>query len=243
MNKAFSLIELLVAIAVVAIITVLGTAALSAARRGADNTKCVANLRAGSQAMLAYFHDRDGWFFPGKNWFQYPSTKPLPNSGMRDYFGVTETTYDIYDPSLNYDTVITCPAMKRKYPQLYPQALNRGHAINVMLNVKDPDKKYDSFPSSERPKLSGGHYRLSSVPNPARMWMLTDSAVNGGLLGSISVNTAESGDGKYLSMPHHGEIQNIVFLDGHVERITREEFVNPRNKRDFWGNTTLPSDN
>ena len=242
MNKAFSLIELLIVISVVAIMAVLGAGALSSARKASDDTRCVANLRAASQAMLNYFHDRDGWFFPGKNWFQYPSTKPEPNSGMRDYFGVTQTTYEIYDSSLFYDTVISCPAMKRKYPDLYPQALNRGHAINYMLNIKDADKKYDSGPSKDRPKLAGGYHRLSNVPTPSRMWILSDSSLNGGLLGSTSRLTAEAANGKYLPMPHSGETQNIIFLDGHVERITREQFRNPPHKRDFWGDTTIPED-
>lgn len=241
MNKAFSLIELLIVISIVTIVALLGAGALSSARRSSDDARCVANLRSASQAMLNYFNDRDGWFFPGKNWFQYPSTKPEPNSGMRDYFGVTQTTLDIYDSSLHYDTVITCPAMKRKYPDLYPQALNRGHAINYMLNIKDANRSYDSLPSNQRPKLAGGYYRLSNVENPARMWILSDSSVNGGLLGSTSMGTAESGNGKYLPMPHTGETQNIVFLDGHVERITREGFQKPRNKRDFWGDTTIPA--
>ncbi len=237
-SDAFTLVELLIAIAIVAALAALLFGASKSAQASAQNGKCLNNLRASGQAMILYFTERNGNLFANRNWYQYPSWKSGVNNGMREYFGIQSNNNDISDPEFLHDSVLTCPAMKSKYPTLYPQALNRGVAINYYLNQKDPSSSYDSGPSANRPLLAGSPQRISGVPKLSAMWILTDAAVNGGVLGSINENTAEHSK-DFLSAPHNGR-QNVLFFDGHTESLTKEQFRNPKNKREFWGNLTLP---
>lgn len=243
-RAAFSLVELLVTIAIIAILAALSMGGLAAVKNSADNARCIANLKASGFAMLQYFADNDGNFFTSKNWFQYPSTKKGVNHGMREYFGiVAENDKDakITDDIFLRDSILTCPAMKRKYPQLYPQGLNRGYGINYYLQQKDPHSKYDGQPSSERPLLEGSYQRAMNIPRPSATLLLTEAPVNNILLGSVSDDTAKYGE-KYLSLPHNGK-QNAIFFDGHITALTVDDFMNPPNPRYFWGSSKLPENN
>ncbi len=236
-DRAFTVIELLVVVALLAVLAALVAGLSGPMRASSHRAKCLHNLRASGQAMLLYFTDHNGNFFPSKNWFQYPSTKSGVNRGMREYFGVYSSNYQIADKEFEIDTILTCSAMKAKYPNLYPQGLNRGFGINYYLNAKDPNKKYDSGPSADRPNLAGSALRMSAVPNLSAMWILTEAPVNGGLLGSTNENTAYHAS-NFMPYPHEGQ-QNVLFFDGHIESMTKEQFLNPPSKREFWGNLTL----
>jgi len=227
---AFSLVELLAVIAVFTVLIALLMVGVQKARSAADNARCVSNLRASGNAILQYFQDNNGAFFPEKNWFVYPSSKARPNSGMLDYFWpapLASSANAATDPVFKRDTILTCPAMKRKYPDLYPQALNRGYAINYYLNAV----------ISGTPVV-GSPQRLINVSKPSAMLMLTESPINGGLLGSLNDGAASHGD-KYLPLPHGGR-QNAIFMDGHIESLSVDDFAHPPNPRAFWGNLNLP---
>jgi len=236
--NAFTLIELLIVIAIIAVLAALLFGASKSVQGSAQNSKCLNNLRASGQAMIVYFTERNGNLFANKNWFQYPSWKSGVNNGMREYFGVISNNTDITAPEFVHDSVLTCPAMKSKYPDIYPQALNRGFAVNYYLYQKDPSSAYDSLSSDKRPLLAGSPQRMSGVPKLSAMWILTEGAVNGGLLGYINEGTAEHAK-DFLSAPHNGR-QNVFFFDGHIESLTKEQFRNPKSKREFWGNLTHP---
>ncbi len=228
-SPAFTLLELLVAIAIVAVLMVLGLKTGAALQKSGDNARCVSNLRQAGSAMLLYFNDRNGRFFPGKNWFAYPSTKALPNSGMRDYFGVISSNNNTNSPEFLRDTVLTCPTMKKAFPNLYPSPLNRGYAINAYLYTVDP-----ASTNTAGDPMKGAPQRISNVPNIPAMWILSEAPENGFLLGSTDAGAAES-PRKYLKFVHEG-FQNVVYLDGHLERLRYADFVHPPNRREFWGN-------
>lgn len=229
-TNAFTLIELLVVIALIAVLAVLATGVIGPVRAAAHQAKCVGNLRASGQAMLKYFVDHDGYFFPSKYWYAYPSDGPKQKKGMRDYFGIYSSNLSTSDPEFNYDTVLTCPAMKSKYPDMYPTHLNRGYGVNYYLLQKNPSVPDDP--------TFGGARRMMNVPNLSAMWIITEAAVNGYPLTTTNEHTAEHA-GDYLSMPHNGK-QNVFYLDGHMATLTKQEFNHPPSRRAFWGNLNMP---
>lgn len=59
-DEGFSLIELLISIAVVAVLCLLGASSFRRAIDNSQSAKCVANLRAIAAGTLSYTVDRDG---------------------------------------------------------------------------------------------------------------------------------------------------------------------------------------
>ena len=66
-NRGFTLIELQVVIAIIAILAALLFPAFGTARAAADSTKCASNLRQIGMEVNAYINDND-YTFPGGLW-------------------------------------------------------------------------------------------------------------------------------------------------------------------------------
>lgn len=64
--RGFTLLELLVAMAIVAILVALALAGLKVAREKADDAQCMSNLRQLAQANLAYAAEHEGTFVPAQ---------------------------------------------------------------------------------------------------------------------------------------------------------------------------------
>ena len=121
LESAFSLLELLVVIATIAVLSSLLLPALSRARSVANRAKCTSNLRQLGLAAQMYFDDHDGCAF------RY-AEQALPNGAIY-WFGWIENGADgsrNFDPSLG---------------ALYPYLGGRGVEICPSLNYSDPDFK------------------------------------------------------------------------------------------------------
>lgn len=241
-GSAFTLVEMLVVTALLAILFVLLFPVTATMRDKADDAKCIANLRNSSRAMLNYFQDQNGRFFPGKYWFQYSSYNPSTSlRGMREYFGVDADTKltKPYASQLIVDTMLTCPAMTRLYSNLRDDVFRRGYGVNHYLF-----RTYDGDPVAS----FGSIYNVSK---PGAMWMISDGAVPSGaggqgaqnhaagaLLGSINRHTANHAT-QFLAYPH-GHGNQFAFADGHVERLSADDLKARKDNREFWGDTSIP---
>ncbi len=228
-DSAFSLVELLIVVGIVGVLVAVLLPAFSRINEKSGDVNCLANLRTLSLASLNYIRDNSGRLFPSKYWYS-PSWDSSP--GMRDYV-ISSTSNRITDPEFQRDTVFTCRVLKGFHPQKYPSYLNRNYSANWLAFENNPA---NGSPADERPK------RIFNIPSLSQMWLFTDgcytSATGKDAYGvwlrrkNLGADTAAQ-----LAFPHT-ERQNTVFFDGHVERLSRDDFYNPKSIRLFWGELT-----
>jgi prepilin-type N-terminal cleavage/methylation domain-containing protein/prepilin-type processing-associated H-X9-DG protein len=157
-RRAFSLIELLVVLAIIAILIGLIMPMLSGARRAAKSVQCKSNLRQLGQALVIYAGDNGGWYFPvgirestGKpyssfginrppheRWpmkvFKVPGA-PLPPAYDSDAYTQNPYQPDIYPAAPYTPKVLLCPADVDPY---------EGHSYVLNAHLADRSIKHGS---------------------------------------------------------------------------------------------------
>lgn len=221
-RAAFTLMELLSVIGVVLILVAMLLPGIRKARQMAGNAKCVSNLRATGQAAIQLFNDQNGEFLQSPFWYWYDSAS-LPK-GMIDYL-------NIQDPNKKVDTVLTCPAIKAQCAEMFPLESNRCFSVNTFIHAKDPNLFYIGG-WEQGLDYANTFRRMSNVEKPGKLLLFTDGGRPSDPAARYFATMVS--DSSLLLFPHGGK-QNAVFLDGHVETLTKQQFDHPESVRDFWG--------
>lgn len=108
-QRAFTLVELLVTIAIIAVLAALSLSAVNAARARGDAAKCVGNLRQLAAAALTYLGDSGGQYVPA----QEPSNTVRWHGARGGVSGKFDPTKGPLAPYLGEDRrVKLCPALR-----------------------------------------------------------------------------------------------------------------------------------
>ncbi len=240
-KTAFTLVELLVVIGIIAVLISILLPALSRARAAALQTACLANHRQIMQAMLQYTNDNRGYFptnttmAPNPNnpstqvlfeWFTYPllgqyvGSKPVNSAGL-----------DL--PYYTSTRVYFCPAMPFYYASI---GTYFGSDFGIGYNLR-----IDSRIS--RPNLSGRPNLKASLCQPSsQVFILVDSMQS--VTANGNVNAAANqwirfyvGEPQYAlpaSDPtrgatayRHNKQTNVSFADGHAESFGSSQEDSP----------------
>lgn len=202
---AFSLLELLVVLAVSGILIALISIAFNSAIHAAKRAECMNNLRQIGQANLAYAADNQGILASGRSsgrerpfWWRY---------NLRTYFGAANGD-GTWQGDLGFCPVLVCPSDPTRGGEDVSgevgESLRRSYNVNAKLE-----------------RTIGGtpvRYRLQEIPYPSQV------------LYAMNANWSQTGRGEFIngdSLAHlgglprewHQGMVNAVFLDGHVESI------------------------
>ncbi|PAW76265.1 MAG: hypothetical protein B9S32_15560 [Verrucomicrobia bacterium Tous-C9LFEB] len=226
-SGAFTLMELLVVVAIVGLLISILIPGLTYARKMADSARCVNNLRQLAIGGLSYGADNNG-LFPGYYWYMPSQVK---RGGLADQLG-------LYIVKGKMDTVMTCPTAQRTWPvnsNDYPY--NRTYAINGIARSCGSDESvfYD-IP-----------IRFSQISNPERMMFFIDSPnkymVSGkGWYHDHCIPTQKWASARTTAITFmqdeaayiHSKRMNMAFLDGHIESLTKQEVTPRLNDDQFW---------
>lgn len=208
-RKAFTLIEILVVIAIMAILAALLLPAMGKLRSTARKTECASNLRQIFTAMTLYAQENNNTHMYGHDyvsnldWFQ-------KSSPLAPYAGGAETLQRISVCPENRASIIPYP--QDRYGQWVNNSYGYPYAYNyfVLPNV-----------SGAKPKENGtSAIRQAKITRPSEVVMLTDSIKGQGWGGGFSV----PGDAKWnrIATPH-SEKTSVLWCDGHVSLEAKKD--------------------
>lgn len=224
--RGWSLLEILITLVIVALLTVLGLPSYQAARHVADEMQCSTRLRNLAMAGTTWIIDHDGAMLDAMYW-RFPnathSGSLLPYLGYNDaQLGSTKAT------------ALSCPASFR---EVGPNPdWNRCYSINISACMSESGARIVPYDRNV--------VRIQQVARPSAMAFFMDGnfLATGSperKVGSASLIpwNAKQKTGFYAR--HRGNRANVVFLDGHVQAMTVEEFPQgtPTEQRldPFWG--------
>jgi prepilin-type N-terminal cleavage/methylation domain-containing protein/prepilin-type processing-associated H-X9-DG protein len=229
----FTLVELLVCIAVIAILASLLLPVMASAKAKTVGLSCLNNLRQINIACLVYtddFNDRlpynlgqaeiakgrqknvfNNWCTPIMNW-EAGSDSDNTNSALLTVGGIggyTGNNPRIYrcpaDIALSDDQLKAGWGGRVRSISMNAMTGNAGEFSRDGVNVNDPE--YKQF------------FRLGAIPKPSGIFLFVDEhpdSINDGYF----VNNHDSGRWNDLPASYHSGGANLTFADGHAERHT-----------------------
>ena len=205
--RGFTLVELLVSIAVIALLTALLIPATGKVREGANRIKCAANLKQIGVAMFSFAAEKDGYLPGAVTW----DREIAPYLG---YTGVV-TPINLADQV----PVLKCPAdnVERTTGRV------RSYKPNTISNA-DANMGVLAWASSAKKDSR----RVHELPHPSVTILVTEtfSADNVQFDKNNAILGAPGWISKLSKVPafpdgrfYHGPGQNYLFCDGHVELV------------------------
>ena len=224
-SSAFTLIELLLVLAVIAVLTVLIFGAFARVTEHVGKAECIANLKQIGSAVAAYAGDHNG-AFPRGGWGDggaLPMDPPATD-------GVGWLT-DIYPYVGRERDVFVCPAGDEHSPSgaaawvrmpdsdwsepRYPM----HYAYNAQLNTNRMSFR-DNEPPLNLDRMVSAR-RLGGVP------VLLDIVFQNNFYGGVSAvfNPSPAADAQEAFAARHGGEGNVLWADGAVSSHTAEEWA------------------
>ncbi len=207
----FSLVEILVVMAVMAALVALLFPMLGKVRERSATARCVGQLKTVALAAMLFSGDHDG-SFPANVYWNSRFDKD-GEFGIREYLGFADRD------AKGADTVLTCPGLQATHPTS-GYAFNHNYAINRYATAGRPDSRYQ---------------KMTAVTEPAAMAYFMDSYATSSTAekGYYFAASVKEADRPQFFYPHRDTLQ-VVFVDGHVKRVTREEMAGYDKTSLFW---------
>ncbi len=202
-NAGFTLVDLMVVMAVVGVLVVVSLPALQAARARAATVACASNLRQIGVAMLVYVGDHDGVLPPARI-VESPGVIVWPNDywpyQLQPYLGIVPQGNIVQQKAQAFGGVFRDPGKKDWNPTGTGE-----QQISYAMN---------SFSITNNTGLA---MRLAAIASPAKTTLVCD--INDAYpVVQDRAQLYSLYNGLYPCQRHQGQ-DNVLFCDGHVQLV------------------------
>lgn len=216
--EGFTLIELAVVIAIIAVVAALLLPVLGRGKTAAHRIRCVSNLRQLGLAAQMYWSDHDGLAFryqgPSTNggriyWFGWIEKYTGANEGERSF----DLSQGVLHPYLQGPGVEICPSLDYFHPlfKFKSKAAAYGYGYNLMLGANTgPAKVITALPLPGDTALFADAAQVNDFQPPA-------SSSHPMVEEFYYINATEA-----TAHFRHDQSAMVVYCDGHVDREQME---------------------
>jgi prepilin-type N-terminal cleavage/methylation domain-containing protein/prepilin-type processing-associated H-X9-DG protein len=250
-RPAFTLVELLVVVAIIAVLMAMFLATASAVRRQADAVVCASNLRQLASALILYRNDQ-GRFPPNQNsptgryWYEAERLEKYIPSDIKDGRDVRSRV--LRCPADDLDSFRSFAMNTWASSSVDAAIVNNGrlwgarvpNASQMILLADTFSYLGSAFDGYCAPPIIAWQRRT-----PARWFGAPQHVASpsfsrlGPIISPLAYSRHRDGTKGYVGTAPAGRV-NIAYLDGHVELKRYEELVNVRTNKstlDSWWTT------
>jgi len=261
-RRAFTLVELLVVIGIMAVLVAILLPALNKAREAAKATTCLSNLRQCGISLIAYSMDHGGEIPGAINYRYKPGTgeqnAPWALFLLRPEYGPRGNQWDdLPGGYLSNPMVLLCPTTRQyeaasgmnisseQYRDMGRSYGMVGMSNSVWLIGEDEKKAFvertlpNTLTSNPADTYKWITYRLDRVPQPTQWVVLSDTSQGGTALGNtgpVFWPRRRSGTENAVWLAHNNRA-NMLFADGHAAPIGVDELGSLSNSYNKGTNT------
>lgn len=221
-RRGFTLLELIVVIAIVAVLIALLFGGLSRARAGAERTGCASNLRQIGAALHAYAAENGGWLPPGSrsnmggtfSRILSAYTQPMKSATMAaDIFYCPANVRLGSPPAAGYGSGGQPDGYKGWSGYFFNYCLNAS-----VFKITNSDIGSGGYVPDQEARI-----KLAAILRPARTLALVDMrtrapGVSGPPTSGLTKRTYfDPSNASFTMGAVHSGLGNVLFVDGHVE--------------------------